>query len=366
MSMRAREEDARAATASAAPSVESGDAQDDRVTQECSSSASAASSASSTEASTTANSSSEGTITSRSSSSPSLNAKNTITLASCPGEVEDWELTEECKDASILPEIWDKEYDHDPSAELLPGSADEAQLERNKTDGKGPILVVSSSPSIAAGVPSDLTRRQRGALCGFLGQIPVKCMGPVECGDLMVPSGLHDGLAISGRLSHADRLEPLGYAMETHDQSELCHVTCLVRWHGDPRWQSLRDRRLCELRHRWYAEVLPREVAGILTRGFLLFFAGFQPSFGASAALIALGMEIGALLVVLIVEQYIKPEYFESYPVVLLVKTVVNMYLLSQLFHTTDVEGAHVHQDDLGQLGKDIGFLLLDVAFRAL
>ena len=64
------------------------------------------------------------------------------------------------------------------------------------TRGSGPCLVTSTSPSLAAGVPYS---EEKGATCAFLGQVPVRCRGPVRCGDLLVPSGLNDGVAIGRR-----------------------------------------------------------------------------------------------------------------------------------------------------------------------
>mmetsp|Transcript_13174 Transcript_13174/g.52785 ORF Transcript_13174/g.52785 Transcript_13174/m.52785 type:complete len:1019 (-) Transcript_13174:549-3605(-) len=64
------------------------------------------------------------------------------------------------------------------------------------TTGEGPCLIVSTSPSVAAGVP-DGPAAKRGALVAFLGQVPVRCRGPVAVGDQLVPSGDCDGCAVS-------------------------------------------------------------------------------------------------------------------------------------------------------------------------
>ena len=100
------------------------------------------------------------------------------------------------------------------------------------TRGAGPCLVTSTSPSLAAGVPYSV---EKGATCAFLGQVPVRCRGPVRCGDLLVPSGLNDGVAIGRRC--ADREDALGIALESGDSPhDMEHtVLCLVRWREKPR-----------------------------------------------------------------------------------------------------------------------------------
>ena len=62
------------------------------------------------------------------------------------------------------------------------------------TSGAGACMVVSTTPSIAAGVPADAARRGEGALVAFVGQVPVRCRGPVRLGDHLL------------RLLHRDRL----------------------------------------------------------------------------------------------------------------------------------------------------------------
>ena len=104
------------------------------------------------------------------------------------------------------------------------------RLTLDTTRGSGPCLVTSTSPSIEAGVQNG-----KGATCAFLGQVPVRCRGPVRCGDLLVPSGLNDGVAIGRRCS--DREDALGVAMESGDSPhDMEHtVLCLVRWREKPR-----------------------------------------------------------------------------------------------------------------------------------
>ena len=121
-----------------------------------------------------------------------------------------------------------------PSDELYkPGTVVRLSSRRLTLDtrGSGPCLVTSTSPSIEAGVNSD----GKGATCAFLGQVPVRCRGPVRCGDLLVPSGLSDGVAIGRRCS--DREDALGVALESGDSPhDMEHtVLCLVRWRERPR-----------------------------------------------------------------------------------------------------------------------------------
>jgi len=74
------------------------------------------------------------------------------------------------------------------------------------TSGEGPCMVISTSPSVAAGVPAELEEAAKGALVAFVGQVPVRCRGKVKCGDQLVPSGLNDGVAVpAGRASARTR-----------------------------------------------------------------------------------------------------------------------------------------------------------------
>lgn len=53
---------------------------------------------------------------------------------------------------------------------------------------KGPLFVVSTRPCVAANVGS-------GVCVAMVGQVPVRCVGPVKAGDTLVPSGRRDGTA---------------------------------------------------------------------------------------------------------------------------------------------------------------------------
>lgn len=121
------------------------------------------------------------------------------------------------------------------------------------TSGEGPCLIVSTSPSVAAGVP-DGPAADCGALVCFIGQVPVRCRGRVDVGDQLVPSMLHDGCAVSlreyfvtqraarrGAADHNGGIvaaiggfapDSLGVAMEAgNPQDGEEHILlCFVRW----------------------------------------------------------------------------------------------------------------------------------------
>lgn len=107
------------------------------------------------------------------------------------------------------------------------------------TSGLGPFLVVSTAPSVAAGVPLGASRA-KGLLCGFLGQVPIKVHGPIKCGDMLVPSGEGNGYAVRGRVFHATNYEPLATAMEACGAGRHL-VLSFVRWPHDTKWNEYRD-----------------------------------------------------------------------------------------------------------------------------
>ncbi len=119
-----------------------------------------------------------------------------------------------------------------------------AQKVSKRTDGEGPILVVSTKPSVAAGVPFG-ARPEQGCLLAFLGQVPVRVMGPVSVGDLLVPSGLSDGMAVRARHGlkkgdAQDQHEPLGTAMEACGTGRHT-VLSFVRWAHNSKWAGIQQ-----------------------------------------------------------------------------------------------------------------------------
>ena len=91
--------------------------------------------------------------------------------------------------------------------------------------------MTSTSPSLAAGVPYG----GKGRGVRIPGAGPGAVPRAVRCGDLLVPSGLNDGVAI-GRRS-LDREGALGTALESGDSPhDMEHtILCLVRWREKPR-----------------------------------------------------------------------------------------------------------------------------------
>ncbi|KAJ8598743.1 hypothetical protein CTAYLR_010089 [Chrysophaeum taylorii] len=127
-----------------------------------------------------------------------------------------------------------------------PFAADYAEWFRWEEDTKlppheraGPVLIVSTKPAVAAGVPTDPALAKKGALVAFLGQVPVRCRGRVNIGDQLVPSGACDGRAASleERLRTCrgvllpKRIDNLGVAMEECEaDDDDATILCFVRW----------------------------------------------------------------------------------------------------------------------------------------
>jgi len=120
------------------------------------------------------------------------------------------------------------------------------------TSGSGPCLIVSTSPSVAAGLPVLARDADKGALVAFLGQVPVRCRGRIQCGDQLVPSGDDDGTAValsfeddgdleSGKRRRRLGTDALGIAMEAKERQEGEEVLlCFVRWNHAVR-RELKD-----------------------------------------------------------------------------------------------------------------------------
>ena len=105
------------------------------------------------------------------------------------------------------------------------------------TSGEGPHMVVSTQPSVAAGVPKD--SKQRGALCAFLGQVPVRVRGPVRCGDFLYPSGKNDGRAVPAKIMQVvgqPSQDPIGTAMMSCEAGDHV-VLAFIRWQHNLKWQ---------------------------------------------------------------------------------------------------------------------------------
>lgn len=101
------------------------------------------------------------------------------------------------------------------------------------TAGADQVMVVSTAPIVTGNRPFE---DEEGGIVGwqkiaFIGQAPVRVLGPVTAGDLLVPSGLHDGTAVA---IHPASIEPdqltqvLGIAWETSDDAREKPVTAAV------------------------------------------------------------------------------------------------------------------------------------------
>ena len=83
-----------------------------------------------------------------------------------------------------------------PEAEFPPGTVVglRAGLVGLDTDDADYAMVVSTAPIISGNTPEDTTG---WVAVAFLGQVPVRVVGPVAAGDLLIASGHNDGTAVS-------------------------------------------------------------------------------------------------------------------------------------------------------------------------
>ncbi|MFG0306544.1 MAG: hypothetical protein ACF8Q5_10085 [Phycisphaerales bacterium JB040] len=102
------------------------------------------------------------------------------------------------------------------------------------TTGADQIMVVSTAPIVVGNRPfedethDDLAGWQKVA---FIGQAPVRVLGPVESGDLLIPSGLHDGTAIAlspDAITPEDLTGVLGIAWESSDDAGEKRITAAI------------------------------------------------------------------------------------------------------------------------------------------
>lgn len=140
------------------------------------------------------------------------------------------------------------------------------------TSGEGPYMVVSTAPSVAAGVPYGSVANH-GALCAFIGQVPVKVRGEVKVGEFIYPSGLNDGYAVSGKFATHKDEDALGTAMTTV-KTEEGTLLCFVRWQHNVKWRWLEksfDTQLAKARALW------RLAFGILNLSTIIELAFLYP-----------------------------------------------------------------------------------------
>uniref|UniRef100_A0A6S8EHS9 Uncharacterized protein n=1 Tax=Aplanochytrium stocchinoi TaxID=215587 RepID=A0A6S8EHS9_9STRA len=136
-----------------------------------------------------------------------------------------------------------------PEEDIRPGMVIQLRSPEQKitldTSGSGPHMVVSTTPSVAAGVPPSISGTEPipGALCAFLGQVPVNVVGPVKCGQYLFPSGKNDGYAIAATFKdYNGENEPLGVSMEScHDGKH--QVLSFIRWQHNLKFQVLKQKK---------------------------------------------------------------------------------------------------------------------------
>jgi len=100
-----------------------------------------------------------------------------------------------------------------------------------RTDGADYVMVVSDQPLVTGNSPGQSDAAREGhETVAFVGQVPVKVRGTVEEGDVIVPSGEHDG---TGRAIPAAEWTPrdgavVGRAWEGADEEAVDRVTVAV------------------------------------------------------------------------------------------------------------------------------------------
>ena len=96
-----------------------------------------------------------------------------------------------------------------------------------QTSGRHKLLVISSAPVVAGNWQAD--RLDQMALTSFMGQVPVKVIGPVNAGDYLVPSGRSDGTAMA--ISSVNAALPdsiIGQAWESSRSPDVKKVKALI------------------------------------------------------------------------------------------------------------------------------------------
>mmetsp|Transcript_13147 Transcript_13147/g.15331 ORF Transcript_13147/g.15331 Transcript_13147/m.15331 type:complete len:602 (+) Transcript_13147:291-2096(+) len=136
-----------------------------------------------------------------------------------------------------------------PSERIQPGMVIQLRSPQQKitldTSGSGPHMVVSTTPSVAAGVPPTVGDAEPvpGALCAFMGQVPVKVIGPVQSGELLFPSCENDGYAVvAGFKEYSGETvnEPIGTAMTSCGEGKHT-VLAFIRWQHSLDYYSKRS-----------------------------------------------------------------------------------------------------------------------------
>eukprot|EP00511_Aplanochytrium_stocchinoi_P003109 CAMPEP_0204832376 /NCGR_PEP_ID=MMETSP1346-20131115/13464_1 /ASSEMBLY_ACC=CAM_ASM_000771 /TAXON_ID=215587 /ORGANISM="Aplanochytrium stocchinoi, Strain GSBS06" /LENGTH=468 /DNA_ID=CAMNT_0051964145 /DNA_START=141 /DNA_END=1544 /DNA_ORIENTATION=+ len=137
----------------------------------------------------------------------------------------------------------------DPKENIKPGMVIQLRSPQQKitldTSGEGPHMVVSTTPSVAAGVPPTLGDGEPipGCLCAFMGQVPVRVVGPVQSGALLFPSNGNDGFAVVAgfkEFSGESPNEPIGTAMTSCGKGKHT-ILAFIRWQHNLEYYTKRQ-----------------------------------------------------------------------------------------------------------------------------
>jgi len=99
-----------------------------------------------------------------------------------------------------------------------------------QTQGADTLMVISSAPVIIGNYPGDDVKHLY-EIVAFLGQVPVKVIGTVSSGDILIPSGKSDGSAIAiseDKLTKEQLPLIIGRAWEAYTGSDLAYVNTLI------------------------------------------------------------------------------------------------------------------------------------------
>jgi hypothetical protein len=99
-----------------------------------------------------------------------------------------------------------------------------------QTAGAEHVMVVSNRAIVAGNLPEDGTTAGH-ELVALLGQVPVRVRGPVDAGDIVVPSGREDGTAVAiapAAMQLADHAQVIGRAWEAASGTGVHTVTVAV------------------------------------------------------------------------------------------------------------------------------------------
>jgi hypothetical protein len=99
-----------------------------------------------------------------------------------------------------------------------------------QTQGADTLMVISSAPVIIGNYPGDDVKHLY-EIVAFLGQVPVKVIGNVSLGDILIPSGKSDGSAIAiseDKLAKEQLPLIIGRAWEAYTGSDLAYVNTLI------------------------------------------------------------------------------------------------------------------------------------------